>query len=127
MRTITLNDGKERQIYFDYNVASDVQDRFGDVTLLTEKMKSLKETKWIVFEVINEAIAKKNHDIGTSDPTLTEFEVGLIMPLTKDKIQNVVGAVIAAFNDCVGVGKNAIAGDLTTQASSTQEPTRATE
>lgn len=127
MRTIKLNDGKERAIHFDYNVIADVQDRYDDITLLTEKITKFKEIKWLAMEGINEGIAKRNHDIGTGDQPMTEFEVGLLMPLTKEKIRDIVNEIVSAFNDCMGTGKNVLAGDLTTQVSSTQEPTKATE
>lgn len=127
MRTVKLNDGKERPIHFDFNVIADVQDRYGDITLLSEKMKKFKEVKWLATEGINEGIAKKNHDLNANIEPMTEFEVGLLMPLSKQKLQDVIGEIIAAFNDCMGDGKNVIAGDLTMQASSTQDSTKTIE
>lgn len=127
MRTIKLNDGKERTIHFDYNVVADIQDRYGDIAVFPEKLKNFNEVKWITARVINEGIAKKNHDLGTNENEIAEFEVGLLMPLVLEKLKGIINEVISAFNDCMGVGKNAVAGDLTMQASSTQEPTKATE
>lgn len=121
MRTVKLNDGKERPIHFDFNSIAEIQDRYDDITLLTEKIKKFKEIRWLVTEGINEGISKRNHDIGTSDEPMTEFEVGMIIPLSKLKLQAIVSEIVAAFHDCMGTEKNALAGDLTIQANSTQD------
>lgn len=122
MRTVKLNDGKERPIYFDFNVIADIQDRYGDIELLTKKIGNFKEVKWLTMEGINEGIAKRNHDLGANAEPMTEFEVGLLMPLSKQKLQDVVGEIVAAFKDCMGDGKNtqAAATDGTTKANSTE-------
>lgn len=130
MRKITLLDGKERPIYFDFNVVAEVQDRYGDITKLPEKVTRLKEVKWLVATAVNEGTAKKNHDLNTNDPEISEFEVGMLLPLEKTKLQTIVNEVVAAFYDCVGGRKNAEAVtsmDGTTLPSSTQEGGRKTE
>lgn len=107
MRTVTLNDGKIYPIHFDFNSVADIQDRFGNIEMLPEKMKSLKELRWIIFTAINEGIAKRNYDVGSNEQSVTEFEVGLKMPVDPNKMQEIANEIINAFYDAVGGRKNA--------------------
>lgn len=127
MRTVTLNDGKEYPIHFDFNSVADIQDRFGNIEKLPEKMKSLKELRWIVFTAINEGIAKRNYDIGSNEKPVTEFEIGLKMPIDPQKMQEIASGIVNAFYDAVGGRKNAesIAAQAgTTLPNSTEETSR---
>jgi len=103
MEKIKLNDGKEYPIFFDYNVLSDFQEKYGNVADLTDKMKSLKDLKWIITAVINEAIRKKNYEDGTSDPEISEFYVGMWVPTF---LKETDAAIVRAFTASMGDGKN---------------------
>ena len=124
MRKIKLNDGKEYPIYFDFNVVAEIQEKYGDITKLTDKMKSLKELRWIVCRAINEGISKENYDSGTSRAPVSEFEIGMKIPLAKDGIAEVSSGIIEVFYDSMGGQKNADAALLaagTTKQSLTAE------
>jgi len=103
MEKIKLNDGKEYPIFFDYNVLSDFQEKYGDVAALPDKMKTLKDLKWIASSVINEAIRKKNYESGTSDPEIPEFYVGMWLPTFP---QETIEAIMKAFKASMGDEKN---------------------
>ena len=64
---ITLD--KERHLLFSLNILDTIEDRYGGLDKLTDKMTSIREFRWLLTALINE---------GKSDgePDLTEQEVG---------------------------------------------------
>ena len=80
MQTINLG-GKDYPILFDFNVVEAVQERYGDLALLSEKMDRLKEVKWLLTALIAEGIAKHNYDTGESIAQFTELQVGMLLSM----------------------------------------------
>ena len=54
MQTVKIG-GTTYPILFDANVLAKVQERYGSVNKLWEKMKGLSEMFWVLAEIINEA------------------------------------------------------------------------
>lgn len=113
MVTIKLKD-REYPIMFDAAVIAKIQDRYGSVDLMGEKILEIKECIWIITEAINEAQDYRRiilrEDV-SDEEKVTEQIVGMLMN-GFDLIQNsdMSQAIIKAFNEGMGGEKNAITG-----------------
>ena len=107
MREITLLNGKKYPVFLDYNIIAKIQDKCGDIKKLPELMHTLDGLAWVVKESINEGIAKRNYDMGTADNGITDFEIGMWLPIEPEKISDIGGSILDAFYDCMGGRKNA--------------------
>lgn len=61
--------GKTRHLLFSLNVLDEVQDRYGDISKISEKMQSIKELKFLLTLLLNEGR-------GEDEPEFSEREVG---------------------------------------------------
>lgn len=112
MQTVKIG-GTTYPILFDANVLAKVQERYGSVNKLWEKMKGLSEMFWVLAETINEA--RRYREVMEGQPQegepLTGEKVGML--LTSDDLINsqaIVQDIVAAFNEGMGGRKNQTAG-----------------
>lgn len=120
MRTITLVNGKSYPVYFSFNVLAEMQDRYGDINKIPVNMQKLKEAKWIITTLVNEAIRKKNYDQNLSEPEKEEFEIGMNLPVEPEKLKEIIETTKDAIYDSMGGEKNVQAMAGTTKASLTE-------
>lgn len=112
MKTIQIA-GKEYPVLFDANVLAKVQERYGSVNKLFEKMKELSELFWVLAQIINEAWRYQEVMEGQAQPEklMTGEKVGMLF--TADDLINsseIVQTIITAFNEGMGGRKNQAAG-----------------
>lgn len=112
MQTVTIG-GKTYPILFDANVLAKVQERYGSVDELWEKMKGLSEMFWVLAQTINEA--RRYREVMEGAPQegeeMTGERVGMLF--TRQDLANckeLVQAIITAFNEGMGGRKNQKAG-----------------
>lgn len=124
MRTITLVNGKSYPVYFSFNVLAEMQDRYGDINKIPVNMQNLKEAKWIITTLVNEAIRKKNYDQNLSEPEKEEFEIGMNLPVEPEKLKAIIETTKDAIYDSMGGKKNVQAMAGTTKANLTETETQ---
>lgn len=115
MATITLR-GKEYPILFDLNVVELIQQRYGDVAKLGEKISNISEQKWILTKIINEGIEFDNFINNRSNKTLTEPQVGMLLSVASLQNGELSQKIVDAFNECLGDEKNLTAEEIVEQA-----------
>ena len=96
VKSITLNDGVERQIKFDLNAMAELEDKYGSVeaafnALEKNSIKAIRSVLW----------AGLLH----SDPTLTEQQVGNLIDM--QCMQEIVTAMTEAFGNDMPEDKQA--------------------
>jgi hypothetical protein len=102
MQTITLKNGKDYPLYFDFYALEQIQQRYSDIANIFDKLSDLSEIKWLVLLLINEGIDYNNYMHGSQDKGLTEKELGMLMPVRPDFIKDLQQKIIDAFNDSIG-------------------------
>jgi len=63
---------KERHLLFSLNVLDAIEERYGDLNSLGDKITSIREFKWLLTTLLNEGKSEKEED-------LTEQEVGRLI------------------------------------------------
>ncbi len=112
MQTVKIG-GTSYPILFDANVLAKVQERYGSVNDLLEKLKGLSEVFWVLAQTINEA--RRYREVMEGKPQegeeMTGERVGMLF--TGQDLANckeLVQAIITAFNEGLGGRKNQPAG-----------------
>lgn len=117
MQTIKLG-GKEYPIRFDMAAMKAMQDKFGAVEGLPERLRELDSMYWILALLINEGEKYNALTLNTQARQITPEQVSVIMDIGDFWQGETSQAIIDAFNEALGDGKNWTAEDLTTIANS---------
>lgn len=73
--------GKEYPAAFDLNVIELVQERYGALETLAERIQQIKELKWFLSTLINEGISKERFEKGESCEPITEDKIGMLLDI----------------------------------------------
>lgn len=63
------------KIEFDFNVLCEIQERYGSLDTLDERLQDVREIRWLLTVLLNEAIDKEN-DEGAEKKHVDESWVG---------------------------------------------------
>lgn len=63
------------EIEFDFNVLCEIQERYGSLDTLDERLQDVREIRWLLTVLLNEAIDKEN-DNGAAKQHVDESWVG---------------------------------------------------
>jgi len=124
MQTINLG-GKDYPIRFDMAAMKSIQDRYGAVQGLAEQLHKLDEMYWILALLINEGEKYNALTLNVQAKLITPEQVSIVMSIGDFCKGETSQAIINAFNEAIGDGKNRTAEDLTMLANSMQEAAKA--
>ena len=111
MRNIQLG-GKEYPIRFDMAAMKAIQDKYGNVQGLDAHLRDLNEIYWILSLLINEGFKYNALQLNIPAQQVTPEQVSIIMEIGDFYNGKTSQAIIDAFNDAIGDGKNRTAEDL---------------
>lgn len=112
MRAIEI-DGKKYPVLCDVNVIEKIQERYKSLENMAENIAIVRESKWMLTQMINEAdqYLRVHEGRGFLDQPMTEEKLGMMLTMA-DLYENYkMGQIIIdAFNDGMSGRKNLIAG-----------------
>ena len=111
MVNITLG-GKEYPLRFDMAAMKKIQDKYGNVTGLDKRLRDLNEMYWILATLINEGYKYTAMELNIPAAQITPEQVSIIMEIGDFFNGKTSQAVIDAFNEAMGDGKNYTAEEL---------------
>lgn len=117
MRTVKIS-GKEFPIRFNMVAMKAIQKRYGELQRLSEQIYNLDEMYWILSTLINEGEKYNAIMLNTQARQYSPEQIACMLTIKDFNSGELSQAVIDAFNDALGDGKNWTAEDLTTLASS---------
>jgi hypothetical protein len=110
MRNIQLG-GKEYPIRFNTVAMKAIQDKYGNVQNLDAHLRDLDEIYWILSLLINEGFKYNAIQLNIPAQQVTPEQVSIIMEIGDFYNGKTSQAIIDAFNDSIGDGKNRTAED----------------
>lgn len=113
MAKITIR-GKEYPLHFSLNAIGQVQDRYGEVSKLSDKFKRPAEAAWILSVLITEGLKLNALENGGSAQLITEEMLSTLMTYKDLKSDESMQAVVDCINESLGAEKNLTAEELTT-------------
>lgn len=111
MVNITLG-GKEYPLRFSMAAMKAVQKRYGNVNDLDKHLRNLDEMYWILATLINEGYKYAAIELNIPAKQVTPEQVAVIMEIGDFFNGKTSQAVIDAFNEAMGDGKNYTAEEL---------------
>ena len=117
MRTVKIS-GQDFPIRFNMVAMKAIQKRYGELQKLSEQIYNLDEMYWILSTLINEGEKYNAIMLNTQARQFTPEQLACILTIGDFNNGELSQAIIDAFNDALGDGKNWTAEDLTTLANS---------
>lgn len=73
-------DDKTYKLCLGFNVIAEIQERYGNFEDIFDKMNALKDVRWLLTVMLNDAVMRHNHDYPIDKwKELDEWEVGEII------------------------------------------------
>ncbi len=113
MAKITIR-GKEYPLHFSLNAIGQVQDRYGEVSKLSDKFQRPAEAAWILSVLITEGLKLNALENGGSAQIISEEMLSTLMTYKDLKSDESMQAVVDCINESLGSEKNLTAEELTT-------------
>jgi hypothetical protein len=111
MVNITLG-GKEYPIRFNMAAMKAIQDKYGEVQNLDKHLHQINEMYWILATLINEGYKYVAMELNMPAKQITPDQISTIMEIGDFFNGKTSQAVIDAFNEAMGDGKNYTAEEL---------------